>query len=349
MSLEALLAEIDAVRRQALAELEGIDDPEGLRAWEKGYLGKKGALGAFLARIPTLPPEARPALGRAVNQAQQALREALEARRPVVEAAALQARLEAERVDVTLPGRWVPEGVEHLIHRTLWEVVDLFRELGFQVVLGPELESDEMNFQLLNIPPDHPAREMQDTFYVDAPGGPWVLRTHTSPGQIRAMRRFAPEPMRVVIPGKVYRHEDVTPRSEMMFHQVEALAVGENVRMTDLKGVLWEISRRFFGPDVKVRMRGSYFPFTEPSVEVDVTCFLCDGQGCRVCKGLGWLEMLGAGMIHPVVLRNGGYDPEKVSGFALGMGVERIAMLRHGIEDIRHFYGNDLRFLEQFR
>jgi phenylalanyl-tRNA synthetase alpha chain len=218
--------------------------------------------------------------------------------------------------------------------------------MGFEIYQTREVETDEMNFQLLNIPPDHPAREMQSTFYTTTPGV--ILRTHTSPGQIRVMRERCPEPIRVILPGKCYRYEQITPRYDVQFTQVEGLAVGRNIRMSDLKGVLTEFARQMFGPETAVKLRGSYFPFTEPSVELDIRCILCEGRGCRVCKDTGWLEILGAGMVHPTVLRNGGYDPKEYTGFAFGMGPERIAMLKHRIEDIRLFLGNDLRFLEQF-
>ena len=218
--------------------------------------------------------------------------------------------------------------------------------MGFQVYRSRDVETDEMNFQFLNFPLHHPAREMQDTFYTTNPDV--LLRTHTSPGQIRVMRDYHPEPIRVILPGMCYRHEQITARSEIQFHQVEGLAVGKNIRFSDLKGTLINFAHRLYGQGRPVRFRASHFPFTEPSAEVDVQCFLCDGNGCRMCKYTGWLEILGCGMVHPNVLRNGGYDPEIFSGFAFGMGPERIAILRHGIEDIRYFWGNDLRFLEQF-
>ncbi|MDH4248710.1 MAG: phenylalanine--tRNA ligase subunit alpha, partial [Deltaproteobacteria bacterium] len=233
----------------------------------------------------------------------------------------------------------------HLSTQSMRRYRAIFAEMGFQVYESPDVETDENNFGLLNIPPYHPARDMWDTFWVN---DDVVLRTHTSPGQIRCMRQYHPEPIRVILPGKCYRYEQITPRSEHQFFQIEGLAVGHNIRMTDLIGTLKQFADKMYGEGRKMRLRGSYFPFTEPSVEIDMDCILCKGKGCRVCKHTGWLEIAGAGMVHPVVLRNGGYDPAEWSGFAFGMGVERPAMLQHGIEDIRYFYGNDLRFLRQF-
>jgi phenylalanyl-tRNA synthetase alpha chain len=248
-------------------------------------------------------------------------------------------------VDVTLPGYPVNLGRLHPSTHTLREIAAIFADMGFQIFDSREVESDLYNFELLNIPPYHPARDMWDTFYIN---DRVVLRTHTSPGQIRAMQAYHPEPIRVILPGMCYRYEAITARSEIMFHQVEGLAVGHNITMADLKGVLVNFARRMFGDDRQVRFRCSHFPFTEPSVEVDMDCLVCGGKGCTICKHSGWLEILGAGMVHPQVLRHGGYDPEVFSGFAFGMGPERITMLKYGIDDIRFFFSNDLRFLEQF-
>jgi phenylalanyl-tRNA synthetase alpha chain len=234
----------------------------------------------------------------------------------------------------------------HPASRTLREIYAICAEMGFQVFTSRDVETDDYNFTLLNMPPHHPARDMWDTFYTTRSGV--ILRTHTSPGQVRAMRRYYPEPIRVILPGMCYRYEQITARSEIMFNQVEGLAVGKRITMADLKGTIVDFARRMFGAGRRVRFRASHFPFTEPSAEVDMDCILCKGEGCRVCKYTGWLEIMGSGMVHPVVLRNGGYDPDVYSGFAFGMGPERIAMLKHGIEDIRYFWGNDLRFLEQF-
>ncbi|WP_054673488.1 phenylalanine--tRNA ligase subunit alpha, partial [Calditerricola satsumensis] len=255
-------------------------------------------------------------------------------------------RLSAERLDVTLPGRPIPIGARHPLLQVIEEIEDIFIGLGFEVAEGPEVESDYYNFEALNLPKGHPARDMQDSFYITEE---ILLRTHTSPVQIRTMEaKGGAVPVKIICPGKVYRRDDDDATHSHQFMQVEGLVVDRGIRMSDLKGVLLAFAREMFGADVAIRLRPSYFPFTEPSAEVDITCVMCGGRGCRVCKETGWLEILGAGMVHPDVLRAGGYDPEQVSGFAFGMGVERIAMLKYGIDDIRHFYTNDVRFLEQF-
>jgi phenylalanyl-tRNA synthetase alpha chain len=251
-----------------------------------------------------------------------------------------------EKLDVTLPGRPISRGRLHPATLTLRQIYRIFGDMGFQIYRSREVETDEFNFELLNIPAHHPARDMWDTFHTTSPSV--LLRTHTSPGQIHVMHEYAPEPIRVILPGMCYRYEQVSARYEMQFNQVEGLAIEEHITMGDLKGTLSDFARRMFGQNVRIRFRASHFPFTEPSAEMDVECFLCGGAGCAVCKGTGWLEILGCGMVHPTVLRNGGYDPYKYTGFAFGMGSERITMLRHHIDDIRYFWGNDLRFLEQF-
>ena len=340
---------LDALRelqQSALSELQALDSSDALQAWNQRYLGRKGALTPFFRDLRDLPPEERPQAGQTLNQVKQALTAAMEARETELRAAQRAASLSAEAVDVSLPGRPPAIGGLHPSTRTLRKVYAIFADMGFQVYRAPDVETDMVNFELLNIPPHHPARDMWDTFYTTREGV--LLRTHTSPGQIRAMREYCPEPIRVILPGMCYRYEQVTARSEMMFYQVEGLAVGVNITMTDLKGVMAEYASRMFGAGRKMRFRASHFPFTEPSVEVDMDCILCGGEGCRVCKYTGWLEISGAGMVHPVVLRNGGYDPQVYSGFAFGMGVERPAMLMHGVTDIRYFFGNDLRFLRQF-
>jgi len=258
----------------------------------------------------------------------------------------MEAELAADSLDITLPGRRVWRGRLHPTTQILREIYRIWGDMGFQVYRSPDVETEEYNFELLNIPADHPARDMWDTFYTTTPGV--LLRTHTSPGQMHAMRQYCPEPIRVITPGMCYRYEQITARSEIQFTQVEGLAVGENITLADLKGTLADFARRIFGDDRQIRFRANYFPFTEPSAELDVECVLCEGEGCQVCKYTGWLEILGCGMVHPTVLRNGGYDPDVYSGFAFGMGPERIAMLKYGIEDIRYFWGNDLRFLSQF-
>ncbi|HNG50694.1 MAG TPA: phenylalanine--tRNA ligase subunit alpha [Plasticicumulans sp.] len=308
------------------------------------YLGKKGVLTEQLKTLGTLAPEARREAGAAINVAKDAVQAALEARRHALEAEALHRRLAAERVDVTLPGRGVQAGGLHPITRTLRRIEELFRQVGFSVAEGPEIEDDFHNFEALNIPAHHPARAMHDTFYFDAST---VLRTHTSPVQIRTMRACEP-PIRIIAPGRVYRCDSDLTHSPM-FHQVEGLFVDEDVSFADLKGVLYDFLRAFFERDLDVRFRPSYFPFTEPSAEVDIQCVICGGSGCRVCKHTGWLEVLGSGMVHPAVFGKVGIDPERYTGYAFGMGVERLAMLRYGVNDLRLFFDNDLRFLGQFR
>ena len=340
-----MLDKLREVEEEARSSLEQVQDSQKLEAWHKRYLGKKGEVTQMLRSVGDLPREERPAFGRAANEAKQSLERAYEARADRLEREEMERELGESAIDVTLPGRPVEYGHLHITTQTLRRIYDIFGDMGFQVYEAPEVETDELNFGLLNMPPHHPARDMWDTFWVDEGV---VLRTHTSPGQIRAMREYHPDPIRVILPGKCYRYEQVTARSEHQFYQVEGLAVGHNITMTDLIGTLTEFARRFYGGERRIRIRGSYFPFTEPSIEADIDCILCEGRGCRVCKYSGWLEIAGAGMVHPVVLENGGYDPDEWSGFAFGPGVERPAMLKHGIDDIRLFYGNDLRFLRQF-
>ena len=347
------------LRDDALAGLAGAADAEALEAWRVRYLSRKGgALTTAMSILGSLPREERPAYGAAANEVKAALEAAFEARQAALKAEALAAELAAGAVDVTLPGRPPSIGHLHVTTQNLRQLYAVFAGMGFEVYDGPDVETDEYNFGLLNIPAYHPARDMWDTFWVsqnkpgfsEKPGlfPKLVMRTHTSPGQIRAMRERCPEPIRVVLPGKCYRYEQITMRSEHQFYQMEGLAVGKGIRMTDLIGTLREFARQMYGSGRKLRVRGSYFPFTEPSIEADMDCVLCDGKGCPVCKYTGWLEIAGAGMVHPVVLRNGGYDPDVYSGFAFGMGVERPTMLKYSVKDIRYFYGNDLRFLGQF-
>ncbi len=337
------LASLEAA---AQADLRAAADATALEEVRLRYLGRKGSLAAILRGLGALDAAERPAVGKLANDVKQRLEAALEERRTALEAASRAAALAAERLDVTLPGRPVPVGRLHPSTQVLRRICQIFADMGFQIYRSRDVESDEMNFELLNIPAHHPARDMWDTFYTTQDGV--LLRTHTSPGQIRAMREYCPEPIRVILPGMCYRYEQITARSEIQFHQVEGLAVGRHITMTDLKGTLISFAHRMFGPERRVRFRASHFPFTEPSAEMDVECMICNGTGCGLCKQSGWLEILGCGMVHPVVLKNGGYDPEAYSGFAFGMGPERITMLRHGIEDIRYFWMNDLRFLEQF-
>ncbi len=341
-----MLEQLRALEQEALTALAAVDAPAALEAWRVTYLGKKGGLTAALRGLGQLPPADRPAAGAEANRVKTLLEAAFTVRGEALEQLELTRTLAAETVDVTLPGRPPQLGRRHPSHAILQDIYAIFAQMGFQVYDAPDVELDEINFQLLNIPPDHPARDMQDTFYTQDPRV--LLRTHTSPGQIRAMRQYAPEPIRVILPGKCFRYEQVTTRSDFMFHQVEGLAVGRGVTMADLKGTLVEFANQLYGAGRQLRFRCSYFPFVEPGVEVDMDCILCGGRGCRLCKYTGWLEISGAGMVHPVVLRNGGYDPDEFTGFAFGMGPERIAMLKHGIDDIRYFFANDLRFLEQF-
>lgn len=341
-----MLDRLDDIEAQAMEALETVGDQESLQAWKRKYLGKSTELDRILSQIPELEPEERPEVGRKVNQVKEALEAALDRKAEELRAEEIERSLREERVDVTLPGRPVNRGRLHPATQVLREVLRIWGDMGFQVYRSREVETDEMNFGLLNMPKHHPARDMQDTFYTTDPGV--LLRTQTSPGQIHVMRARAPEPIRVVLPGMCYRYEQITARADIQFNQVEGLAIGKNVTLADLKGTLISFAQRMFDPDVRTRFRASHFPFTEPSGEFDIECFVCDGTGCPVCKKTGWLEILGCGMVHPTVLRNGGYDPEAVTGFAFGMGPERLKMLQHRIDDFRYFWANDLRFLEQF-
>jgi phenylalanyl-tRNA synthetase alpha chain len=353
-----MLANLDQIEKAGLAALEMIQDEESLQQWKVAHLGRSAPLMQVFDQLGKLSKEERPLVGRRANEVKRALEAALAERAETMRRLALERSLQSEKLDVTLPGRPQILGRLHPATRTLNEITRVFGDMGFQVYRSPEVETDEVNFQLLNFAVGHPAREMQDTYFVESSrergDNPIVLRTHTSPGQIRAMREYAaenpdnPPPVRIILPGMCFRYEQVTVRHEMQFNQVEVLAVGKDITFGDLKGTISEFARRMFGQNVRTRFRASYFPFTEPSAEVDVECFVCGGAGCGVCKGSGWLEIMGCGMVHPVVLRNGGYDPARYSGFAAGMGPERVTMLRHRIEDIRSFWANDLRFLEQF-
>lgn len=346
----------EKIRDEALGALNSVQDEAALEQWRTTHVGRNSALMQNLKLLGALSAAERPQAGKLANEVKQALEAALEERRSALHGARLRDSLGAERVDVTLPGRATPLGRLHPITQTLREISHIFAEMGFQVYRSPDVETDEYNFLLLNFPLNHPAREMQDSFYIESgdPKNPTLLRTHTSPGQIHAMREYSakdpknPPPVRIILPGMCYRYEQITARSEVQFTQVEGLAVGQHITFGDLKGTLTDFAQRFFNADVRTRFRASHFPFTEPSAEMDVECFVCRGAGCSVCKHSGWLEILGSGMVHPNVLRNGGYDPEKYSGFAFGMGPERLTMLRYRIEDIRYFWRNDLRFLEQF-
>src|SRR5918996_5022639 len=352
-----MLDKLNEIEKFALDSLNAIKDPGALEAWRVVNVGRSSPLMQVFAELGKLSKEDRPVVGAAANRVKSALESALTERAEVIKAAALAKSLEEEQLDVTLPGRGVHLGRLHPSTQQLRRVLDILAEMGFQVYTSPEVETDEINFQLLNFPPNHPARDMQDTFFVEAGergDNPIVLRTHTSPGQIHAMREFAamdpknPPPIRIALPGMCFRYEQITARSEIQFNQVEGLVVGENITFADLKGTLIDFARRMFGQDVRTRFRASYFPFTEPSAEMDAECFVCGGKGCPVCKSSGWLEILGCGMVHPIVLQNGGYDPTQDSCFSSGIGAARPLMLRYKIDDIRYFWGNDLRFLEQF-
>jgi phenylalanyl-tRNA synthetase alpha chain len=334
---------VEAVAAEARAAIGAAASSAELEAIRIRYLGRSGEVTQILKSLGTLPPDERPQVGAAANEAKRELEELLERRLDVARDAERRRQREREHPDLTLPGRRPPRGGLHPLTRVRDEIVTIFTGLGFSVAEGPEIETDAYNFEALNIPRDHPARDMQDTFYLSPET---LLRTHTSPVQIRAMRAQKP-PVRIICPGVVYRRDaDIT--HSPMFHQVEGLAVDRDVTMADLKGTLDLFAREMFGPRSKIRFRPSFFPFTEPSAEVDVVCFLCAGAGCRVCTQSGWLEILGSGMVHPRVLKNVGYDPEAVTGWAFGMGIERIAMLKYGVDDIRLFFDNDLRFLNQF-
>ncbi len=341
-----MLDQLDVIEKEATAELQAVSGKDALEAWRVQHLGKKSPLMTILGDLGRLSREERPAIGKRGNEVKNALEVAYANRAEAIRKAELQHSLTAGALDVTLPGRPRPRGRLHPATMILREMYTIWADMGFQVYRSRDVETDEYNFELLNIPKHHPARDMWDTFYTTTPGV--ILRTHTSPGQIHAMREYCPQPIRVILPGMCYRYEQISASKDVQFHQVEGLAVGKNVRMGDLLGTMTEFNRRIFGPDRKTRFRASYFPFTEPSIEADVSCANCGGVGCGVCKYTGWLEIAGAGMVHPTVLKNGGYNPAVYSGFAFGMGPQRIAMLKWGISDIRYFWANDLRFLEQF-
>ncbi|MBY5268027.1 phenylalanine--tRNA ligase subunit alpha [Spiribacter salinus] len=336
--------DLQALTGQAEAAVDAAASVAELEEIRVAYLGKKGRLTEQLKALGQLPAEERPAAGQAINAAKQRVTERLDARRAALAHAELDAALESERVDVTLPGRGDAPGGLHPITRTLERIEGMFRGIGFATAEGPEIEDDHHNFEALNIPADHPARAMHDTFYFDARH---LLRTHTSPVQIRVMESDG-APVRVIAPGRVYRCDSDLTHTPM-FHQVEGLLVDEGVTFGDLKALLDDFVKQFFEADLAVRFRPSYFPFTEPSAEVDVECMFCHGDGCRVCSGSGWLEILGCGMVHPAVFEAVGIDAERYTGYAFGMGVERLAMLRYGVNDLRIFFENDLRFLRQFR
>jgi phenylalanyl-tRNA synthetase alpha chain len=335
--------DIDNLTGEAEKAIRSAPDLRALDEMRVRYLGKSGLLTVQLKSLGKLPPEERPQAGQAINQAKRELEALIEARKGTLEQELLQQRLACERIDVTLPGRGRGHGGLHPITRTLERMTELFAGAGFSVAEGPEIEDDFHNFEALNIPAHHPARAMHDTFYFDEH---LLLRTHTSPVQIRVMKESEP-PLKIIAPGRVYRCDSDLTHSPM-FHQVEGFLVDRDVSFADLKGVLYDFLNRFFERELRLRFRPSYFPFTEPSAEVDIECVMCGGKGCRVCKQSGWIEVLGCGMIHPEVFRHVGIDSEKYTGYAFGMGVERLTMLRYGVNDLRLFFENDLRFLRQF-
>jgi phenylalanyl-tRNA synthetase alpha chain len=357
VDLASFSKQLDDLRGRALHAVAQADDPAELDGVESAFLGRKGELRTLLGGIGALPAEDRPRVGALANPIREQLEAALAARRTRLEEIAYEVRLTRERTDVTLPGRPVPRGSLHPVIETQREIARIFGHHGFVTFEGPEVETDELNFQLLNIPVDHPSRDLWDTLYVADPADTdgdgqadrpqLVLRTHTSPEQIRAMREIPP-PLRVIMPGRCFRHEAVDASHSVEFYQVEGLMVDEGTTMGHLRGLLDDFARALFGPATATRFRPGYYPFTEPSVAFDISCTICGGVGCATCKRTGWLTILGAGMVHPVVLRNGGLDPERYQGFAFGMGTDRITMLRYGIADIRAFFDSDLRFLEQF-
>jgi phenylalanyl-tRNA synthetase alpha chain len=351
MSESTIPNQVDDLRAKALQELESVPDLDGLEEWRIAYVGRRGQLTQLLRGLGGLPPEERREAGAAANAVRETLESSLAEREDQLKRVANEASLSADAIDVTMPGWPVPKGGLHITTRIVREICDAFSSMGFSTVEGPEVELDTYNFEKLNIPKGHPARDMFDTLWIgdrdDENEYPMLLRTHTSPMQIRHMEGFKP-PIRIIVPGKVYRREATDASHEWHFTQIEGLAVDRGITLTDLKGTLQEFARRIFGADRQVRFRCDYFPFVEPGVDVSIDCFLCDGGGCRVCQHTGWIEIMGAGMVHPKVLEGVGYDPNIYTGFAFGMGPERVAMLKYGIEDIRLFYANDLRFLRQF-
>ncbi len=354
MDLASFSAQLEQLRQRALRAVAESDDPRALDEVETAFLGRRGELRTLLSQIGKLPAEDRPRVGAMANPIREVLESSIGARRERLEQIALEVRLARERMDVTLPGRPLPRGSLHPLIETIDEIGRIFGQFGFVTLEGPEVETDELNFELLNIPPEHPARDLWDTLYVrtaddrETDGrSRLVLRTHTSPGQIRAMQQFSP-PIRVLLPGRCFRYENVAADRNFEFFQVEGLMIDESTSLGHLRGLLDEFARAMFGQRTRTRFRPGYYPFTEPSVAFDISCLICGGPGCPACKRTGWVTILGAGMVHPVVLHNGGLDPERYQGWAFGMGVDRICGLRHRVPDIRAFLENDLRFLELF-
>ncbi|MDD3613044.1 MAG: phenylalanine--tRNA ligase subunit alpha [Caldicoprobacterales bacterium] len=337
-------AKLEEIRLEALHALEGLDELDKLEEFRLKYLGKKGALTQVLRGMGGLPAEERPIVGQIANEVRNQLESELEQKTKDLKEAALTRRLEAEKIDVTVPGERPGLGRLHPVTTVLNELKDIFLGMGFDVAEGPEIEYDYYNFEALNLPKNHPARDTQDTFYID---NTILLRTHTSPVQIRTMEKQKP-PIKIICPGRVYRSDEVDATHSPIFHQIEGLVVDKGITMGDLKGVLDVFAKAVFGPETKTKLRPHHFPFTEPSAEVDVSCAICKGAGCRVCSYTGWIEILGAGMVHPRVLEYVNIDPNEYSGFAFGMGLDRIVNIKYGIDDIRLLFENDIRFLKQF-
>ena len=338
--------ELENVEKVATEEIENCDDLDQLNETRVKYLGKKGLIQGFMSKMRDLTNEERPKFGALVNKIKSSIEEKIKEAQAKLEEKKINKKLESEAIDVTLPGYKFNTGVIHPLMQTIEEIEDLFIGMGYEIAEGPEVEEDLYNFELLNLPKDHPARDMQDTFYINPNV---LLRTHTSPVQARTMQAKKGQPIKVICPGKVYRRDDDDATHSHQFMQVEGLVLGKDVSLADLKGTLLEVAKKVFGNERDIRLRPSFFPFTEPSVEVDVSCFKCNGKGCSICKNSGWIEVLGAGMVNNNVLKMNGYNPDEIQGFAFGIGVERFTMLKYGIEDIRNFYLNDQKFLNQFK
>lgn len=338
--------ELEVLLEEAESNIDSCQNQTELNDKKAFYLGKSSPLNQIMKQMATLSVEAKKELGMKVNNFKKKVEDLVQARRIKIEEMQVEAKLKAETIDVTMPAYSFKEGSMHPLNKVIEEIEDIFVGLGYTVEVGPEVENDEYNFEMLNVPKGHPARDMQDSFYVTENT---LLRTQTSAVQVRTLLKMQGKPVKIICPGRVYRRDDDDATHSHQFMQIECLVVDENITMSDLKGTLQLLVEKMFGKSRKIRFRPSYFPFTEPSVEVDVSCFKCDGKGCPICKNSGWIEILGAGMVHPNVLRMAGYDPDRFRGFAFGIGVERVAMLRYGIDDIRNFYTNDVRFLHQFK
>ena len=344
----SLQEKLEALKVATIEKIEAVEELNLLNQIRVETLGKKGPITEVLRGMKDLSAEERPKVGSFANEIRDVLTQKIEEKKAALEEAAMNQALASESIDVTLPGKQMTQGTRHVLTQIMEEIEDIFIGMGYQVIEGYEVEQDHYNFERMNLPKDHPARDMQDTFYIT---DEVLIRTHTSPVQARTMEKhdFTKGPLRMVSPGKVFRRDTDDATHSHQFHQIEGLVIDEKVTMGDLKGTLETLMQKMFGADREIRLRPSYFPFTEPSVEVDVSCFKCGGQGCNVCKHTGWIEILGAGMVHPNVLEMSGIDSEKYSGFAFGLGPDRIAMLRYGVNDIRHFYQNDTRFIQQFK